>query len=632
MHKQTPVKHVGVSWRALRRAHLYGLLVVLAGVIATRLVVVQRDTQAAIGDAGNIKVTLTNELGAIVSGATVAFFCDGTAVSFTDNGGRDLDATVGTIEVTPTMGDIVTTGCSTNGEALHITFSSTDGTLVGKTIDSTLTLTATNQVAIPAIQYPLSVTVKDAFGGDITVDTITYNGATPTATSGATNYYWASTAGSGTLVVQKAGYVNASATNSALASVPVGTNAQTSITFGNSSPVSSSISAGSSITAQGLTPTVKLVITDTSSNTIAIDADLAIEKSTDGGTTYSAFTPINISTNTGYDAANPASGAILYRLTKSGYQTLTSSSITPVSTEQSIVALTIAALGRSQSGGSSVTRVAASPLTITPANSSAEALSASTGVEIIKNEKTDLNEPKAPDAIPTLNIPDPEVLGPTRIQWNLPKNIPSRYLPTNVLLSRVVGEGKSARLVELKYIVLTPATTDWFIVEDSGLAPGTEYADRVLTIDGFPGHYALPVAKTLPDTESSIALQLDTASTPENPRILFSNNSHTPETEFAIKVTQLGKPNQYLQADGTLDVEADWRPWYKWGFERCITIEARQCTERDPDHRVLYFSSMVPGGEYTLSNIARLEKQDKQSATVDDSITVRYAPEVAQTP
>ncbi len=591
---------------------MFGIVFILVGFIVTRAVIVQKSTHAAIGGAGNVKAVLTNELGSSVSGGSVAVVCDGVPVSFADNGARDLDATVGTIEVTPTMGDIATTGCSTIGEALHITFSSTDGTLVTKTVDSTLIVTGVNQVTIPTIQFPLSVSVKDAFGADITADTITYNGATPTATSGATSY-WASTAGSGALSVQKAGYVNASATNTGLASVSVGTANKTSVTFGNASAVSSSVAAGSAVTVQGLAPTVKLIVTDTSSNTIAIDGNLTIEKSINSGTTYSAFTPSNITTNTSYDAANPSVGSIIYRLTKAGYQTLTSSVITPVSTEQSIVSLTIAALGRSQSGGSSVTRVAATPLVIIPVTSLSDAVASSVGLEIIKNDKNDdSTKEKILNAIAQLAIPDPTVLSSTSIQWNLPANIPRRFLPANVILSRVEGEGRAARLIQIKYLVLTQNTTNWFILEDEGLEPGTEYSDRVLTIEGFPGNWAMPKATTF--SEEPPILLLAPVATGVQPQILFPRPQISQQQLLAIHFLET---NKYLQADGSFDSIPEWRPWYKWGFVHMSN------GQRDPLNRLLYISENSVAGSQTM--VVEMQREDSHEVVAGPPLVVNFS-------
>lgn len=614
---------------------MFGVFFIIGGLLVTKFFITQYQSHAAVGGAGNVKVTLTNELGAVVTGGTIAVVCDGSTVSFADNGERDLDNTVGTIEVTPTFPDLATTGCSTNGEAVHITFSSTDGTLVTKTVDSTLTLTGVNTIAIPSIQYPLAVTLKDAFGANITPDLITYNGDAPTATSGATSY-WASTTGSGELVVRKTGYVNASATNPGLAAVGVGTTGKTSVALDNASAVSSAVSAGSTVTAQGLSPTVKLIAMDTSGATLDLSS-VVVEKSIDGGTTFSSFTPLNISSNIGYDSVDPASGAVMYRMSFTGYQLLTSESITPSDTLQTIVTMTLAGVGRSP-GSSSTSQSAVGGLTFTQGASG----SGMTGLNLVivtpEEATTELNDTLTEDQKsklanplpdqPTLVVPDPTILSSTSIQWNLPTDIPARFLPATAVLSAVEGEGESKHLIYIGETVITDQTTNPTIIEDQ-LLPGTLYDNRVIRINGYPKNFLLPEATTFNDTSTS--LQMDAQSTPEHPRILLSNTHYPPNTEVAIVVEKEGKERQYLQADSTLNSSIEWRPWYKWGFAKCAEWEGAACVKLDPEYRVLSFAEIVPAGTYTLSRITRTTPQGNPSEPYSPLI-VEYVPNIEDTP
>lgn len=557
---------------------------------------------AALGDAGNVKAVLTNELGAVVTGGTIAIVCDGTPLSFADNGARDLDATVGTIEVTPTGGDLITTGCFTNGEALHITFSSTDGTLVTKTVDSTLTLTSANQVVIPTIQFPLSVTLKDAFGADITPDTITYNGAAPTATSGATSY-WASTAGSGALVVTKAGYVNASATNTGLSSVSVGTSDKTSVTFGNASAVSTSVSAGSAITVQGLAPTVKFVLTNSGS---ALDLSQAtVEKSTNSGTTYTSLTPSNITSNVGYDAASPAAGNTLYRINLNGYQELITEAFTPVASTQTSLNLALSGLGKAPSS-SSRSQAAVAPLTIILATPNLPP--SDTTTLLATPDSTTLPIPLVTPP-PTLTIPAPTALSSTSIQWNLPKDIPQ--LPAVVLLSKIEGEGTTRHLTLIESKVVTAQTNDWFILE-SGLTSGTEYGNRVLNIDGVSGAWAFPTTKTF--SQEPPRLEQAPVSSSSGLKLLFPKADNVaPQQSLAIHVLEI---DEYVQADGSLYADPAWRPWYKWGF--VPVIEGRNNLQ----NRLLRIEGL-PEGQHTI--VVEVQQQDSQLVIAGPPLSVNVS-------
>lgn len=566
----------------------------------------QGSVSAGIGDPGNVKVTLTNELGAAVSGATVGIVCDGSVVSFSDNSMRDLDATVGTIEITPTFGDIATTGCSTNGEAVHVTFSSTNGTLVTKTVDSTLTLSATNQITIPTIQYPLAVTMKDAFDADVTPDVITYGGNAPTATSGSTSY-WSSTAGSGALAVQKAGYVNASATNAGLTAVSVGTSSRTSITFGNTSAVSSAVSAGSSIIVKGLSPTVKIVVTTTNNSSVELSA-VTVEKSTNGGTTFSAFTPSNVSSNVGYDAANPSTGAIIYRFSLTNYQTLTADEITPVATEQTVLTASLAPQGQAP-GSSTAARISVGSLVVTPSGVVAPALPDNLIVQ-----PSELTAPPVPPVDPTreppawqLVLPPPTVLSPTSIQWNIPLDIPIRFLPNQAVLSRLDTTSGIKTATVLNSKVLTPQTTEWFIIE-TDLTPGTLYENRTLSLDNIRGYYVFPPVKT--QDVPPPALTISEQSSPQKPVILLSPSVDAREKLAAI----VDRERQvYLQADGSFGREPEWRPFYKWGWK-----QAGSSTQRT----ILFDDSVLPG-TYQLS--LQIQTEDSLN-TYSEPLTIVYAP------
>ena len=85
---------------------------------------------AALGDGGNIKVTVTRQGdNASVPGGQFSFTCDGENIpGFADNDGRDLDSAVGVFEMTPTAQELTDSGCATVGEVLRVYFSSSTGT------------------------------------------------------------------------------------------------------------------------------------------------------------------------------------------------------------------------------------------------------------------------------------------------------------------------------------------------------------------------------------------------------------------------------------------------------------------------------------------------------------------------
>jgi hypothetical protein len=102
--------------------------------------------------------------------------------------------------------------------------------------------------------YPLKVTVADELGTAITIASLATKtfGGIAVSTSTSNIAYWATTTSSGSLVLAKNGYVSAATNNTGLTNVTANQTATTSITFGSGSALTSSVSAGSGATGQGL--------------------------------------------------------------------------------------------------------------------------------------------------------------------------------------------------------------------------------------------------------------------------------------------------------------------------------------------------------------------------------------------
>ena len=102
--------------------------------------------------------------------------------------------------------------------------------------------------------YPLKVTVADELGTAINISDLATKtfGGIAVSTSTSNIGYWAATTSSGSLVLAKNGYVSSATNNTGLTNVTADQTATTSITFGSGSALTSSVSAGSGASAQGL--------------------------------------------------------------------------------------------------------------------------------------------------------------------------------------------------------------------------------------------------------------------------------------------------------------------------------------------------------------------------------------------
>ena len=199
--------------------------------------------------------------------------------------------------------------------------------------------------------YPLKVTVADELGTAINISdllTKTFGGiAVSTSTSNIA--YWATTTSSGSLVLAKAGYVSATTNNTGLTNVTANQTATTSITFGSGSALTSSVSAGSSASGQGLQFALKVVVNDSSGSAVT------------GATVTHGGVSAATAVSNAYYFTSTGAGAIA--VSKSGFDSLSTSvdtglaNVGVTSSAQTAVTLTGSTpfIGDLSSGGSSGT-------------------------------------------------------------------------------------------------------------------------------------------------------------------------------------------------------------------------------------------------------------------------------------
>ena len=554
---------------------------------------------AALGEVGNIKVTVTREGdSAPVTDGLFSFWCNtGEQITgLADDGGRDLNRTqVGVFEITPTEQEKTDATC-TQGSTLSVRYDSSVGIYVLFVQTTTYQTTSLNTLNI-LVQFPLSVDAKDEFGSAAVPTTITFNGANPTITSGSASY-WAVPAAAAVLAIQKTGYVSALTTNTGLSSVSVNTSAQTLIQLGNYTARSSAIAAGSTATIKGLQPTIKAAILNPEDTPHNIDELVTFQKSVNNGASWAAFTPLEISDGDyiAYDAADPQYAQTKYRILIANGPEVVLGPIAPSASTQQTLTFRIP-FTRGIANRPSV--LVLPEVVVTPPPSIEEPLLRPVEKPKIPSDPAEPPPPWKPTP------PTPTVVSSTSIQWNLPLDIPGKLLPANANLSKVEEEGKSKKLTLLKSKVITRfGVTDLFILEE-GLEPGKLYNDRVLTIDGVEGNFLFPVASTLPTTIA------------ENKPLVLPKPSDQPKTILmAIKEVNTGL---YLQADGTFDKIAEWRPWYQWGFAQKLPDGSFDQTKR-----VLYIAQDIPEGNYKLEQLTKTtEDGPVQTNTL---IEIHYVP------
>lgn len=166
--------------------------------------------------------------------------------------------------------------------------------------------------------YPLKVTVADELGTAINISdllTKTFGGIV-VSTSTSNIGYWATTTSSGSLVLAKNGYVSVATNNTGLSNVTANQTATTSITFGSGSALTSSVSAGSGASAQGLQFAQKI--------TLQTEAGESLTGAT--VTAGSSNTSCTIASNIAYCPVPVSEDGITndITITKSGYVTSTS--------------------------------------------------------------------------------------------------------------------------------------------------------------------------------------------------------------------------------------------------------------------------------------------------------------------
>jgi len=612
-HSVTAKKHR----RTVQWSVLSGIFAVLVIGAMTHAIIVQKRTQAAVGDAGNIKVTVTREGdNAAVTDGRFSFWCDtGTQISnLTDNGARDLNSQAGVFEITPTAQEKTDSTCTSAGKTLYVQYDSSAGTYVSFTASTSYQTDRVNALAL-IVQFPLSVNVQDEFNNLITQATARFNGAIPTLTSGSA-MYWAIPPAAGALAIQKTGYLPAESTNTGLSSVSVNTTAQTFIQLGSYAIRSSAIPAGgTAVQLKGLVPNIKFVVINPDDLPHNIDALSTFQKSTNNGTSYTAFTPLDISDvdYIAYDAADPQYTQTKYRILITNEAEVVLGPVLPSASSQQTINVRL-------------------PFTKGLANSDAFRVSKEVVITLPVVEEPKLKpgenpvtplipiEPKVPPPPKDPTQPPapwkPTLLAPTvissiSIQWNLPLDIPEKLLPANANLSKVEGEGKSKKLTLLKSKVVTKNTTaDPFILEE-GLEPGKLYNDRVLTIDGVEGNFLFPAVST------------SAAPIVENKPAVLPKPNDVPKTQLmAIKEANRGL---YLQADGTFDKIAEWRPWYQWGFAQKLADGSLDLTKR-----ILYIAQDAPEGNYKFEQYTKTtEDGPVQTNTL---IEIHYIPPIKKEP
>lgn len=171
-------------------------------------------------------------------------------IAATGNGGGDDSVSL-------SLSNVTVDGMTTNTAYLTAgTIADTGNLLSALTSQSTFGIgqaTGSIQTAT-GFGYPLKVTVADELGTAINIsDLLTKTfGGIAVSTSTSNIGYWATTTSSGSLILAKNGYVSSATNNTGLTNVTANQTAPTSITFGSGSALTSSVSAGSGASAQGL--------------------------------------------------------------------------------------------------------------------------------------------------------------------------------------------------------------------------------------------------------------------------------------------------------------------------------------------------------------------------------------------
>ncbi len=239
-------------------------------------------TQSLLGLQYALKsLALKSELGGTITGiASGTLSSPSTDVSVTGSGGVSVAGTAVTGNVlyiaatgngsgddtlTITLSGVTVDGGSANGASL-VSATTTDAgnllnALTGQTTFGIGQATGNLQVT-SGFGYPLKVTVTDELGTAIPASTLTTEtlGGTAAYVNVSNTAYFASTASGGSLVIAKNGYVSAATTNTGLATVTANQATTTSITFGTGSTFTSVVSAGGSVSAQGLPFAQKITV------------------------------------------------------------------------------------------------------------------------------------------------------------------------------------------------------------------------------------------------------------------------------------------------------------------------------------------------------------------------------------
>ena len=206
---------------------------------------------AAGAPSANVTISSVKDL-TIVSSAVGA---DGKIyIAYTGNNGGGDDAFSVQVQ------NVVSSDGSGMGSFVKATLTDTGNLLNGGSSQQTFDVGAggTGTLAASGFKYPLKFTAADELGNPINISaltSLTYNGVAPYYST-TTIAYFATSTTLQTLVVTKAGFEPADANNTGLVtgSHGVSTNqtTQTSITFDTSAADTSSITAGSTVTMEGL--------------------------------------------------------------------------------------------------------------------------------------------------------------------------------------------------------------------------------------------------------------------------------------------------------------------------------------------------------------------------------------------
>ena len=434
----------------------------------------------------------------------------------------------------------------------------------------------------------------------------------PTLTVDATSY-WALSTTTAALSIQKTGFIPSQTTNTGLLTVSVGTSEQTEIHLGNFTARSTAIPAGGDfVELKGLVPNIKAAVLNPEDTPHNIDELVTFQKSTNGGGSWLAFTPLEIFDGDyiAYDAADPQYTTTKYRILIASGPEVVLGPVTPSATTQQTLTFRLPftkGLANRAADLAQAKEVVITPPTVEEPPLKPGENPATPEKPLEPKVPLPPKDPAQPPPPWKPTLPAPTVVSSTSIQWNLPNDIPGKLLPANANLSKVEGEGKSKKLTLLKSKVITQFTTlatGLFILEE-GLEPGKLYNDRILTIDGVEGNFLFPFVSTLP------------APVAENKPLVLPKPIDQPKTILmAIKEANTGL---YLQGDGTFDKTAEWRPWYQWGF-----AQKQADGSLDQTKRVLYIAQDIPEGKYKLEQYTKTtEDGPVQTNTL---IEIHYIP------